>query len=178
MKVLRMRKITALVIAAMMICCMALGSCGAKEKTKTEEKKAQTAETAAAVSASNEDSSLPEDEFSKLPEEAEEDFDYVSKLTASLFPDAKGKKMYGFKGVEEISTADGTHSCYIFDYYTYKSKVYNKIATLAKDIESSAVFVLSDEDDGYFTAELPEEERHWHDEATANILVNGGDIEL
>lgn len=176
MKVSRMRKITALAIAVMMISCAALGSCGKKEKA--EKKKVQTAETAAAVSAQNEDSSLPEDEFSKLPEEAEEDFDYISELSASLFPDAKGKKMYGFKGVEEISTADGTHSCYIFDYYTYKSKVYNKIATLAKDIESSAVFVLSDEESGYCTAELPEEEHHWHDEATANILVNGGDMGL
>lgn len=111
--------------------------------SKAAEKPKKISETAAAATAAPEES-LPEESFEKLPEGAEGELTAVSAAAHSAFPDAKGKKMFGFKGTEQVEHDGVTADCYIFDYYTYKSKTYTKVATLAKSVADESIFMLDD----------------------------------
>jgi hypothetical protein len=143
-------------------------SCSGKQTEKTE--KISETKTAAVTEAQTADS-LPTDEFSEIPEEAACELNYVTEISGELFPDASGKKMYGYRGVEEIETESGTRTCYIFDFYTYKSKAYTKIAQIAKASDSSDIYIKNEETDGFELWESPQREIDWHDQVTAALAV-------
>jgi hypothetical protein len=147
-------------------------SCGKNEAKATKISDANT--KTASVSESATESEEPDGEYFELPEEASEDFDYVTEVSGELFPDAKGKKMYGYEGLFEIETDNGKKDCYVFEFYTYRSKakIYSKIAEIAKDSESSDIYLYNEETGSYEFTEVPQEELGWHDKATAALAVN------
>ncbi len=128
-------------VSVIAVCLAAALFCGCS--SKAAEKPEKISETGAAETAAPEES-LPEDSFEKLPKGAEGELVAVSDAAHSAFPDAKGKKMFGFKGTEQLELDGVTEDCYIFDYYTYKSKTYTKIATLAKSVADESIFMLDD----------------------------------
>ena len=165
-------KLKALIVAAAVSLSAAMALCSCSD---TSSKKAATpqkvAETVAETTTQGTES-LPDTEFTELPDEAEADFDYVTEASSELFPDTSGKKMYGYTGLERIKTADGKKKCYIFEFYTYKSKLYNKVATIAKDLKSADIYILNELTGNYELAEIPEQEPSWHDQATAALAAN------
>ncbi|MBR1724455.1 MAG: hypothetical protein IJ723_05490 [Ruminococcus sp.] len=130
-------------VSVIAVCLAAALFCGCS--SKAAEKPEKISETAAAETTAPE-VTLPadRDSFEKLPEGEEDELVSVSDAAHSAFPDAKGKKMFGFKGTEQLELDGTTADCYIFDYYTYKSKTYTKIATLAKNVADGSVFMLDD----------------------------------
>lgn len=148
-----------------------MAGCG-KTETKETKKVKNVSET---VSAAEE--SRPEGNFLKLPDEALDDFDRLTVELKDIFPDAKGKLMYGYIGDVLVPTEGGEKDCYMFDYYTYKKKIYTKIATVAMDKENSKVYLL--EDDGSYTeAEIEEHEKQWCETATPALAVDAADSEI
>ena len=161
------------IIALLLAASLSLCACGGKDSSAKEKKAPETekiSQTNTEPAESGE--SVPDGEFTELPGEAEEDFNYVAEVSSKLFPDTKGKKMYGYEGLEEIATADGDKSCYIFDFYTYKSKLYNKVAKIAKDSESSDIYLFNEENGEYELTELPQRETDWHEKATAALAAD------
>lgn len=159
-----------LIIAVLLSASVSLCACADKKKNETS--KVSETKTETAVETTQGVESLPEGEFRELPVEAVEDFNYVTEVSAELFPEVSGKKMYGYSGMETIETADGSCSCYTFEFYTYKSKLYNKIATIAKDADSSDVYLYNEDTACYELTELPSREINWHEQATAALAVN------
>ncbi len=169
---MKLTKLTAVILAASFI----LAGCGNTNPgaKKQSVKKADTASSqtgSAAETESDTEESCPEGEFLKLPDEALDAFDQLTVELKDIFPDIKGKLMYGYTGEELIPTRSGEKDCYIFDYYTYKKKIYTKIATVALEKESSIVYLL--EDDGtYSEAETDQpEELKWCETATPALAV-------
>ena len=138
--------------AVLTVCLAAAMLCGCG---KAAEKPEKISETAAAETQAPEES-LPEETFEKLPEGAEDELGAVSDAAKSAFPDAKGKKMFGFKGTEQLTVGGDATDCYVFDYYVYKSKTYTKVATLAKSMTDETVLLLDDVSGEYMPC--PEEE--------------------
>lgn len=133
-------------VIAVCLAAVMFGGCA----SKSVEKPKKISETATAETSAPEES-LPEDKdsFVKLPEGKEGELEAVSDAAHSAFPDAKGKKMFAFKGTEQLELGDSEQDCYIFDYYSYKSKTYTKLATLAKSVEDDSIYML-DETTGQF----------------------------
>lgn len=160
------------IIAAMLAASIMLGGCG-KAQSKAEVKNtANSTESKAEVKP-------PEGDFFELPDEALDDFDYLSAALKNIFPDAAGRLVYGFKGEAVISTDDGEKSCYVFDYYTFKKNEYTKIAEVAKDAESDSIYLLDEISGGYTQAVVEEEEREiqWHETATPALMLDAPDTD-
>ena len=121
----------------------AMTGCGAAEKQPTRADGAQ--QTAAAAE-------LPTEDFSRLPEDDEDSLNYLSDAIDETFPDVKGRKMYGFRGVEKVAAGKAEQECYIFDFYTYLKKTdeYTKIATVAQ-VPDTAEFYVLDEKTGKYS---------------------------
>lgn len=164
---------TGSVIAGVLAVCLMFTGCGSKDSTKKKQQvKNTSAETA--VTESETDVKLPEGIFCEMPDEALDDFDYMSETLKKLFPDTKGKLMYGFKGEKHIYTLDGDKNCYVFDYYSYRKKNYEKIASVAKDMDSDTIY-LFDEITGRYNEAEPETEKselQWHETATAALAID------
>lgn len=158
-----------LLIAAVLAANVSL--CGCSGKTEARPEKVSEKKTETASETVNAEESLPDGVFCELPAEAEADFDYVTEISTELFPDTEGKKMYGYSGLEEIETSDGGKSCYIFEFYTYKSKLYSKVATIAKDSESSDIYLYNEQTGEYELTAIPEREPNWCDRATAALAA-------
>jgi hypothetical protein len=167
-------KITVKITAALLTACFLLSGCGStsSSETKVSENKNTSdengyCETTVTVS------ELPTDTFSELPTDAESDLDFISKIANKLYPDVKGDKMYGYLGTEEITTDNGTCTCRIFEFYTYKSKseVYTEIATLAKDTDSPSVYIYNAETETYSLAETAEEDDSSAADNAATVLA-------
>jgi hypothetical protein len=165
-----MKKIVVSAITAALA--LSFGACSDKTASEQVEQVKISQTQTTAVSAAETVDSLPSEEFCELPDEAVEDLNYISEISGKLFPDAAGKKMYGYKGLEEIETENGSFSCYMFDFYTYKSKVYTKIAELAKPADSSDVYVFSVESGSYVLSKIPQSEINWHDKATEALAAD------
>lgn len=159
-------------VAVLLAASVSLCACADKKNTETSKISDTKTETVTAAETTQGEESLPDGEYCELPIEAVEDFNYVTEISAKLFPDASGKKMYGYSGLETIETADGSCSCYTFEFYTYKSKLYSKIATIAKDAESSDIYLYNEDTASYELTELPSGEIDWHEQATAALAVN------
>lgn len=170
---MKMKKKIIHVIAAMLAACLMLSGCGNKKaESKPEVKNVTTAETE-----SKPEVQLPEGNFFELPDEALDDFDYLTSALKSIFPDAAGKLMYGFTGEQSIATAYGEISCYMFDYYTYKKNEYTKIAVVAKDTESDHIYLLDEVTGRYTQAVIEKPEKQWHETATAALMIDIADAE-
>ncbi len=164
---MKKRMLTAVVLAAVIV----MAGCGKTEK-KTEKVNNEPAVTEA-------EESRPEGEFEKLPDEALEAFDSLTVELKDIFPDTKGKLMYGYTGEQLIDTESGEKDCYIFDYYTYKKKVYTKIATVAMDKESKMVYLFDEADGTFSEAETEQnEEKKWCETATPALAAAVSDKEL
>lgn len=144
-------KMLALICASLIVMC----SCSAKADKQKDTESVQTSSAQAA----DEQKVIPDGDYQQLEEEALPDLDSVTAAADKLFPNAKGRKLYGYTGLCDIGTENGTKSCYIFDFYTYKTKAdtYDKIATLAKADGSQEIFVLDEESGEYIPAQIPEE---------------------
>jgi len=149
--------------------------CSCSDRQKDNNKKVAQTNTVTTAYTAETTSSLPEDEFLELPDEAMSDFDYISKITGDIFPDAAGKKMYGYLGECEVNTENGMCDCYVFAYYTYKSKLYNKIGFIAKAVDSADIYTSDEADGSYSAAVIPEPETHWYDKSTLALAVNAAD---
>ena len=128
-------------VIAVCLAAVMFGGCASKPAEKPE----KISETAAAETEAPEES-LPEDKdsFEKLPKGEEDQLEAVSEAAHSAFPDVKGKKMFAFKGTEQLELDGAEQDCYIFDYYSYKSKIYTKIATLAKSVGEESIYMLDE----------------------------------
>ena len=116
----------------------AMTGCGSAEKQP--EKAVGGQQTTAAAE-------LPTEDFSRLPEDGEESLNYLSDAIDVTFPDVKGRKMYGFKGVEKVAAGNAEQECYIFDFYTYLTNTdeYTKIATVAQVPDTAELYVLDEQ---------------------------------
>lgn len=136
---------------------LAASMCGCASKSADKPKKSETT-TAAATQTEAAESSLPEESFEKLPDGAEKELDTVSLAASTAFPDASGRKMFGFKGMETLTLGGEAADCYVFDYYTYSKKTYTKRGTLAKSIDDESVFMLDDMTGEYLPCVCEEEQ--------------------
>lgn len=161
------------VIAAMLAACLMLSGCGNKKaESDPEVKNVTVTETE-----SEPEPQLPEGDFYELPDEALDDFDYLTAALKKMFPDAAGKLMYGFRGEQTIATAYGEISCYMFDYYSFKKNEYTKIAVVAKDIGSDIIYLFDEVTGRYTQALIEEPEKQWHEIATAALMIDVADAE-
>ena len=156
-------------VAVILAVSFMMAGCG-----KAETKKAKAEPEKVSETVTEEEESRPEGDFLKLPDEAIDDFNKLASELKSIFPDTKGKLMYGYMGEMLVPTEGGEKDCYLFDYYTYKKKIYTKIATVAMDKESSIVYLL--EDDGtYSEAEAEaetEQEQKWCETSTPSLSAD------
>lgn len=74
---------------------------------------------------------VQKENFTKLPANAENSLNYVAAASKEIYPEVKGEKMYGYKGIEKINDK----SCYVFTVFTKSDDSGSKIGVIAIDTD-------------------------------------------
>ena len=154
-------------IAVLAVCITAASMCACSAKNEQEAK--NMTETAVTTVESAPDVSLPDETFQKLPEEAEDKLNCISAAADSIFPDVKGKKMFGYKGNITVTTADGQADCCVFEFYTYKKSEYTKVASIAQTTDGSQIYYAEGDSENYTPYTKPEKEQEWYERETETL---------
>ncbi len=133
-----------IIICIALLCSLVLCvSCGnSNNSASPSQTAAQKNETEESAEESLDDfiSEVSKENYSKIPDEAMDAFNFVSKNAKKIFTEVDGKWMYGFKGSEVISGED----CYIFVVYTENEESGSKVGMIAKAKNSDNLYKHDD----------------------------------
>lgn len=128
-----------LIVAAFICCMFSFTACSSNT---SESENVNLSGSGAAVESSTTQTAnteLPDkNSFKAVPDEAEKNFDVVINASKKEFSEEKGKKLYGYQGVQKINNVD----CYIFVVYSENEDIHTQLGTFAVVKDSGELYKL------------------------------------
>lgn len=128
-----------LIICIALLCSLTIcTACGKSNDSSNDSKSLTTAQDSENIDDSTADfiSEVSKENYTEVPDEAMDAFNYVSKNIKKVFTEADGKWMYGYKGCETVCGEE----CYIFAVYTENEESSLKVGIVAKAKDSDNLY--------------------------------------